>query len=434
MPKNISYDIVVLGAGAAGIAAVESAATAHPNRSIALLSNEDRLPYKRTKISKSFAKGFEPEQFALLEPSWFKNSGTTFLAGVEVKEVDCQKHRLLLSSGETLGWKKLVLATGARPKVPEAQADVTEALHRANAIADIEGLREAILVSNRGDGALILGDGVLALEVAQEIRTIGLPVTIVGRADKPLHRELDEHASRRLLELCKTNGVSFFLGAEGYRLGRADGGVRIQLPQGASPSGKTVTATIAVLAIGLAPRVDIAQKAGLRVNRGIVVDRYLRTSHPDVYAAGDCAEHPDGRVTHLWRDALRQGEVAGVNIASELSRRADNRGNSDDNSVALRPYNYVPFRLKCELFGSYFFSLCRRDTEASGAFEERIYRSGPQYVHAYFRADDGGLGGVVMIDDKDNQERYTQAVHEGWSRDRFEAAIVAPWSQQRRER
>ncbi|MFW5728788.1 MAG: FAD-dependent oxidoreductase [Spirochaetota bacterium] len=492
MAEAHHVDILIIGAGAAGQAAAEAAAAAGEANgagaapasgtapgaaralSICLVSNEDRLPYKRTKISKTPAQGFEADAFAVQSAEWYREQGVELLTGTEVTRIDPDRRVAELGHGEALiTFERLILATGAAPRLPEADAGTRGQIHCTHDIADIEELRAAALraVAAATEGekprAVVLGGGVLGLEVGYDLHHLGLHVAVVDRNERLMHRELDAYAGEIAVEQCRRNGMDLYLGEADYEVRRSAASDPAPTPAGAEPypgsaardastraasartawartapgpaevvlprTGVTIQAEVVAAALGVVPHTHLATAARLDTGRGIRVDRELRTSHPAVFAAGDCAEHPDGRVTHLWRDALRQGAVAGANAVADLV----------DRPAEVDRYVYEPFRLKCEIFGTYFFSLCRPSPQENDDYGHRRYYDGPRYVHAYLSrrgnaggaataagddrtrhaAEDERVAGVIMVNDKERRGRYEQAVSEGWTVHQFEAAF-----------
>jgi NAD(P)H-nitrite reductase large subunit len=262
----------------------------------------------------------------------------------------------------------------------------------------VEALRAAAL-DQQMRTALVVGSGAMGVEVAEQLRVMGLEVTLTDQSEAPLAEELNRTAQQRLARLMEQNGVRLRCGNPVRGVELTDGGELAV----AWKTGGSVFDLVASCA-GTVLRVGLAQRAGLEVKDGIVVNDQLRTSRPEILAAGDAAQHPDGSVTNLWRHAKEQGRVAGLNALGGSER-----------------YTYKPFRLKVKVFGHYFFALNRPKANDEGAYEVGVVDNEKRYVCAYYRQ--GRLAGLVMIDDEGNQKAYNKAVVEKWERARVEQAF-----------
>jgi NAD(P)H-nitrite reductase large subunit len=393
MPRieRAHWDIIVVGNGIAGFSAAKAAREKSADRSVLLVGEEDRLPYKRTKLSKSIASGFERDAFQLRPADWYASHGIELMVGRRVTAIDVEGHRLALDGGAILSWDKLVLATGATPVRPAFVPDDLPQvfLFRSAALTDrlIAALRTAQV-------ACVVGMGVLGVEVAAELVTMNKEVRLVGDCDQLMPRQLNRTAAEMLQTEFATRGVELVF--RGRVADLADGGaraLRLHLRE------RSLQADVCVFCVGVMPNVSLAAGAGLRVGRGILVDERMGTSHPDVYAAGDVSEHTDGTVTGLWHAAESQGGIAGANaVGGDLT----NPG--------------LPFRLKCEVFGRYFFSVGKPPEKAADGFDLEEHTTGSMYRCLYLR--DGLLHGVVMVDDADRAKAYERAVRERWTRER----------------
>lgn len=406
------YDIIVVGCGAAGSAAIEAARQQSTKARILFVGEENRPAYKRTKISKNFANGFEPHEFSLQDQSWYAHNNIDTAFGYRVSAVDSDAHTLTFVSqpGErisrTVTWRKLILATGARPIFPPLPQEVRERCLHSHDIAKIEDLRTRVRALSKPEVAIV-GDGVLGIEVAEQVSKLGAKVTVIGKGPYPLSPHLNGEAGTELATVLAENGVHIDRPAQPLQFSRKVQNNEEYIDIYSGDGVELCRADALVFCMGLSPRTEVAVLAGLDAGAAIRVDRWLRTSDPDIYACGDCAEHPDGRVTHLWRDAMRQGEVAGKNAAPAVA--ALDTEISPDSSEETE-YIYQPFRLKCEVFDRYFFSIGRPAPAAIENYEVREYRDGTRYVCAYFVPQTLQLAGVVMYGDKERNKLYMQAV------------------------
>ena len=392
-----TYDVVVVGAGAAGFSAAAAARDTDATASVLLVNGEDRLPYKRTKISKHIAAGFEHDQFALREEAWYRDRRIERLDGVTLSAIERDARRLSFDRpGEEVEYGRLVLALGGEPLFPRVvRSHERGSFYVLRSAADGEHIRRRAL---KIDSVLIAGMGVLAVELASQLRRMGKQVTLAGATPQLMPRQLNARAGEILEDVLIRDGVKLLfqeeiLSFEENKKHRWD----VEMLKHSAPYD------MVVFCIGVEPRAEIAADAGIEVGRGIRVDRSMRTSDGDVYAAGDCAEHIEGRVSHLWHDAEDQGRVAGINAA----------GGAEE-LVA------TSYRLKCEAFDQYLFSM--RKPREPWDFHIDEFEIEARY-YAFYWDTEGRLYGAVMLNDADRAETLRQAVSEGWDRTRVLSAV-----------
>jgi NAD(P)H-nitrite reductase large subunit len=394
------WDVVVVGAGIAGISAVRTLAE-QGGRRVLLLNGEDAVPYKRTKASKYIARGFHPEEFQLETEQWFGDHGVTLMNGVAASNLNVTERTLTISNGsgpassEDIAFDKLILATGAEPLFPK-----TVRPHEADSffiVRTADDVTRLTAAAKRAKRVLIDGMGVLAVEVAAELKQLGLQVTLAGAAPQLMPRELSIRSGEILEELLTANGIKMRFQEEILSFEpRRKGGFSVAMIRDNSAFD------MVVICIGIDPRTSLAADAGIDTNAGILVDGFMQTSEPGIYAAGDAAEHEGGTVTHLWHAAEYQGRVAALNAAG-----------------AATPFENIPFRLKCSVFDSYFFSIGKPKQPLDFGIEEQEIDS--RYQCFYYSGDT--LSGAVMVNDEDRAKIYEQAVREQWSRDRVRSEL-----------
>jgi len=373
---------VIIGAGIAGLSAASAIAEQDTGGTILLINGEDRAPYKRTKISKNIYHDFAPDAFLLNQDDWYAERAIDLKNGTLVQEIDIANHCLSLSDSTTLSWGKLIIAAGAtaeRSGVGEPEPSRFTVRH----IADVELLRGLAVNSS---SALVVGMGVLGVEVSEQLCMMGLSVTLVGTGNRLMEKQLNDFASDHLKIRFEEAGVKLRFG---HRPGES-------LPK----------ADIEVHCVGSNPDVRLARDAGIVTRNGVVVNDYLETSAPDVYAAGDITEREDGTVCHLWHEAEHQGRYAGLNAAAG---RAGTK----------TPCPRIPFRLKCEVFDQYYFSI-----NPKAAAIEDIETRERHDPYRCFYLQNGSLLGMFMINDPENAKRYEKAVRERWTVAQLEQASL----------
>jgi nitrite reductase (NADH) large subunit len=297
--------LVVLGAGVAGLTAVEEARRRAPRADITLVSKEDGLPYFRLNLTRLLADEVAARDLQMQPAAWFAEQRVGLVHDTAAS-IDRQKRQVQLESGRTLDYDRLVIATGAHPFVPPLVGATRKGVSALRTHADVQALLEH---GKPGGRAVCLGGGVLGLETAGALQRRGMAVTVLEGFDWLLPRQLAEPAGRMLQREVERLGITVRCGARTEEL-LGDEEVRAVRLAG----GEEIPANLVVLATGVRPNSYLGRLCGLEVGRGIVVDDHMATSDPLVLAAGDVAEHR-GVVYGLWPHAFAQGLVAGANAA-----------------------------------------------------------------------------------------------------------------------
>ena len=304
-------DIVVVGGGLAGGKTVEALREAGYSGSLTLVAAEKHLPYERPPLSKGFLSGDDERDTVFVhDQQWYADHDVTLRLGEAVTSVDTGAHEVETSSGERLGYDRLVLATGSQPRrldLPELDDAHRERVLYLRTLDDSERLKEWL---RDGVRLAVVGGGWIGLEVAAAARNAGAAVTVVEMDSLPLQRVLGPEVAAAFARLHREHGVDLRTGVSVEGVEAAGDGLRLVLG-----GGSDVTADVVLVGIGIVPDTSLAEAAGLDVDNGVVTDAQLRTSDPDVFAVGDVAnaEYPAVgrrlRVEH-WASALNQPAVA----------------------------------------------------------------------------------------------------------------------------
>jgi NADPH-dependent 2,4-dienoyl-CoA reductase/sulfur reductase-like enzyme len=278
---------------------------------VTLISADDAPPYDRPNLSKDFLAGTAPEDWIPLRSAeYYTERRIDLVLGARVASLDIPRRRVELENGRTHEFAKLLLATGADPiRLPIAGATDSQ-IHYLRTFADSRAL---VAKASAAKSVVVVGASFIGLEVAASLRKRGTIVHVVAPEKQPLERILGPELGLFVRGLHEAQGVVFHLGET---VGRVFGRV-VTLSGGAA-----LDADFVVLGVGVRPSLALAERAGLTLDRGIVVDEYLETSAPGVFAAGDIARWPDPhsgeriRVEH-WVVAERQGQVAAKNILGQ---------------------------------------------------------------------------------------------------------------------
>jgi apoptosis-inducing factor 3 len=300
--------IVIVGGGAAGFAAAETLRRQGYGGSLVMLSSEDAPPVDRPNLSKDYLAGNAPEEWVPLRPeSFYAEVGIDLRLKATAAGVDVRTRQVALSNGEKIAYDRLLLATGAEPvRLSIPGADQPQVL----TLRSLADCRAIIARARTAQRTVVLGASFIGLEVAAALRARGLEVHVVAPEARPMERVLGAELGDLVHGLHVEHGVAFHLGD----VASAIDGRRLVLK-----SGSVIETDLVVAGVGVRPRIALAEKAGLAVDRGVVVDAYLETNAPGIFAAGDIARWPDPhtgssiRVEH-WVVAQRQGQTAARNM------------------------------------------------------------------------------------------------------------------------
>ena len=301
-----SIRAVIVGGGIAGISAAESLRAASPTAEITLVSNEAELPYYRLNLTRYLAGEIGEQDLPIHAASWYEEQKIRLMLGTEVSTIHLDEHTVALQSGEKLPFDRLLLTAGAHPFIPPIPGADREG---ATALRTVEEARQILTACRAGAKCVCIGGGLLGLETAGALARQGADVTLLEGFGWLLPRQLNERAGEILSQYVLGTGIKLRTKAITKEI-VGDGRVRgICLED-----GSTISTDLVVIATGIRPNSHLARRVGLEVNQGVVVDNLLRTSHPDVYAAGDVAEY-HGQVYGVWGPSQYQGSIAGMNMA-----------------------------------------------------------------------------------------------------------------------
>jgi len=311
-PQNV----VIVGGGAAGFAAAEMLRREGFAGGIVMLSNDPDVPVDRPNLSKDYLAGSAPEDWMpLRENSFYAENNIDLRLNTDVASIDTGSHRVVTADGAKVPYDRLLLATGAEPvrlNIPGAQQPN---VHTLRSFADC---RAIIADARTARSAVVIGASFIGLETAAALRTRGVEVHVVAPEKRPMERILGPDMGDFIRALHEEHGVVFHL---------EDTVVAVEGSKAKLKSGATLGADLVVVGVGVRPRLALAEQAGLKMDRGVLVDAFLQTSIPGIYATGDIARWPDRhsgmdiRVEH-WVVAQRQGQTAARNILGQ-SRKFD---------------------------------------------------------------------------------------------------------------
>ncbi|TVL91963.1 NAD(P)/FAD-dependent oxidoreductase [Streptomyces sp. SAJ15] len=354
---------VIVGGGLAGAKAAETLREEGFTGRVILISDERDHPYERPPLSKGFLTGKDDRDSVFVhEPAWYAQADIELHLGQPAVRLDRATRAVILGDGTRVPYDRLLLATGAEPRRLDIPGTGLAGVHHLRRLAHAERLRGVLTALGRDNGQLVIaGAGWIGLEVAAAARGYGAEVTIVEPEPTPLHPVLGPELGTLFADLHREHGVRFHFGARLTEIVGQDGMVLAAQ----TDDGEEHPAHAVLAAIGAAPRTALAEAAGLQVvdrarGGGIAVDASLRTSDPDIFAAGDvaAADHPlldvRLRVEH-WANALNGGPAAArAMLGQEVSYDRVPYFFSDQYDVGMEYSGYAPP-------GSYDQVVCRGD-------------------------------------------------------------------------
>jgi len=354
---------VIIGNSAAAIGAIESIRKVDSENDILVISAERYMAYSRPLISELLAGETTPQKMLYRPPEFYKLNDVELMLGRKVVGLNLKAKRVILEDGEEIGYDKLLIATGSHPFVPPMEGTDLKGVHTFFTLDDALAVME---MARKVKQAVVIGGGFIGLKAAESLKERGIRVTVVELAQTVMSTALDESAARIVEEHMRSEGVRIITGnavQKIYGVNSYVTGVELR-------DGTRIPCGLVIVSVGVRANSQFAKDAGIQVNRGIVVDDRMRTSAPDVYAAGDVAEGKDMllgmlRGLPLWPVAYRMGKAAGYNMAGV---EYTYNGGFAMNSVSIFGLPIISMGITTPSGGDGFRVLIRAD------MDKKIYR------------------------------------------------------------
>ena len=305
-------ELVVIGGGQAAIQCVASLRKEGYSGSITLVGEENHLPYQRPPLSKGFLSGAtESDRLYLKKIEFFQENSIQLNLGVTADRIDRDNCIVHLSDDKSIGYDKLVLATGSRVRKLKFPGSDLEGINYLRGIDDAESLKEGLLKSKT---LVIVGAGYIGLEVAAVATEFDTKITVVEMADRVMNRTVNPIISDYYQELHSKNGVDFILNES---LEKVDGDKAVE--QVICSGGSSIQADILVIGAGVIPNIELAEESGLNCDNGISVNEYGQTEDSKIFACGDCTNHPNEKLNRRLRlesvhNAMEQSKTVATSV------------------------------------------------------------------------------------------------------------------------
>lgn len=378
-------DIAIVGGGLAAAAAAESYRKAGGTGDVTIFTQEPDLPVHRPPLSKAYLRGDETLEQVYVHPAQFyRDHGIAIHRSSRVEHINPATKSLVLSGDRRVDWDTLVLATGARPRRLSVPGSDLPGIHYLRSLGSARALQEAYAGAKT---AVIVGAGFIGMEVAATLTQKGIACTVIEMAPRLWPALVPEVTASFMRSYFEARGVRFLFDT-GVDAFEGDGRIQSVI----TSDGTSIPADLVVAGVGVALNLELAEEAGLRVDRGVMVDDLFRTSHPDIYAVGDIANFPDpiaGQI-HLehWDNALAQGRAVGKTLAGQPE-----------------PFQHVAY------FFSDLFDLSLNMVGYPAGWDDIELRGDPDaggFTTVYMR--DGKVRAALMVNDDADFDHWTAVV------------------------
>lgn len=364
--------IIIIGNGAAGISAAEEIRNHNKEVRITMITDEHTVAYYRPMLSEYISEEEIPKRFFLHTEEWYQEQSIDLIRDI-VNEIDPDAQLIVLSSGDKLNYSRLILATGSYNFIPPTDGAQKENVKSLRTFEDANEIKKLVQTYKR---IVILGGGLLGLELGWQLIKLNCDVTVVEMMDRLLPRQLDLEASQIFEEKVLETGIKIIKGVQTKALRGVEKVTSIELSDDTQ-----LLCDLVFYSIGVRAQTKLAVEAKLNTNRGILVNEYMQTSNPAIFAAGDCAEY-EGINYAIWPEAIAQGRIAGKNAIG-----------IDDIYTNVIPFNiYSGMNMR-------LFSIGDVGSNAEKKYETIKLGDSENYEKYYFEKDIF-VGGILIGDIK----------------------------------
>jgi NAD(P)H-nitrite reductase large subunit len=374
-----AFDYLIIGNSAGGIGAAEAIREVDTTGTMAIISDEAYQAYSRPLISKLLSGERTIESMLFRAPDFYQKNLIDFLPGVRVEKLNPSKHTVSLDNGTELTYSKLLLATGGEPISPQVTGNGKKGVFFFQSIDNALRIGEYVKKEMR---AVVIGGGLIGLSLSESLTKRGVNVTIIELKDRVLNTILDETGSAIVREVLESKGINI---VTNHTITEIKGITSVNSV--VLDNGEELPCDMLAFAIGVSPRIALAKKAKINVNRGILVDRTMATGTDDIYACGDVVEAYDfvkqeNRVIPIWPNAYIGGRTAGFNMAGVRTEYPF--------STVMNSLNYFGISM-----------VTAGDIEAAGQKDVKILESKEGRTYKKLLIRNGYITGMVFINDID---------------------------------
>lgn len=379
--------LVVVGNGMAGVACVEHILKRDPDFDITIFGDETHVNYNRILLSLVLAGEKSADEIVLNDIEWYRSNKIRARLGVKIAHIDRARRMVVDEQGQGTAYDKLILAMGSKAFIPPIPGVDKENVHVFRTLDDTQAL---LAKARKGLKTVVIGGGLLGLEAARGLQVRGCDVTVIHLADSLMERQLDATGGEYLKRRIEGLGIRVLLPRQTAALfgnGHVDG-LRFA-------SGEELEAELVVIAAGIKPNAELGRKAGLEVNRGIVVNDFMETSDPDIFAVGECTEHR-GQTFGLVAPLYDQARVLAATVT-------ENRGAG---------FSATAPAAKLKIMGVDIFSAGSIDEKEPGV-EAIRYEDPALGAYKKLLIKNNRLHGMILVGDVEDEPIYMDWMRSG---------------------
>ncbi len=396
----MSVEYIIIGNGAAGTEAAKAIRKRDTQAEIMIFTQEHYPFYSRPRIPELLAKEVSVEEIFVYNREWYHKNKIQLHLNCTVKNIDPKNQRIILTDKSNFTYNKLLLDTGSSGVLPPI-----EGINTAEGVFTLRTVEDVLAIIKRAACAktvTLIGGGLLGLEAGNGLRKLGVSVTVVEIFDRLLPRQLDAEGAAILQKQLEGMGLKFVLGAQSKSI-KDTGNIKILELK----DGKIIESNFVLVSAGIKPNIALAQAMGISANKGIIVNDRMETNIPNIYAAGDVAEHK-GRIYGIWPAAQRQGVVAGINMAG-----------GNETYMGTVPYANL------KVAGIRLTSMGDIDILTEDKTLEQIkVKDTEKYIYKKLFIKDGKIIGAIFLGDTKNAYEMVQLMEKKVDVSRFKDKIL----------
>ena len=374
---------VIIGNGVAGTTAAEHIRKLDSEGKITIISDEKYPFYSRIRLIDFLAGTVDLEQIVIKKDDWYQENQIELILNDRAIEIDTDKNFVKTQAGLQIDYDKLLLATGANsfvPPIPGAEKIGAFTLRR---FKDAEAIKE--YSKDEPKSVVVIGGGVLGLEAGNALRKSGHSITVIEAMPRLLPRQMDPEGSEILKQQMENMGFTFYIGRMTKEITGGEVVTRVLLDDGTE-----INCDMIIISAGVRPELTLANQLKLKVDKGVVVNDNLGTELPDIYCAGDLINHK-GRLYGIWPAAEKQGEIAGINMASG---KATYEGTTSSNVLKVVGIDLVSIG----------------EIDAEGKFESSVEQDPKKFIYKKLVFENNKIIGAILYGDKKNWLKIKKAI------------------------